>query len=212
MSGIKIIYDGDNKNLVEAVANANSIISSANLRTIIEGRKKKFFNTERTCEEIGQAIYDCNATINIAMFTRGRNDNGTITTGYADPDIRDVIHYNTEVLGNSVKRQTNTLVHEAVHIVDIFHDRISGSDFTHDGNDPNKPPENRDSAPYWIGNRAEDLVDLLDDHVGVMKSAGMFDNIKFALLEKYLTEENWAAKAGFVCGTSNQRPAPAGAV
>lgn len=104
-------------------------------------------------------------------------------------------------MGNSVKRQTNTLVHETVHIVDMFHDRISGSDFTHDGNDPNDPPQNRDSAPYWIGDRAQDLVDLLDQHVGGKKSADTFDKLEFALVEQFLTQENWAAKEGFVCGT-----------
>jgi hypothetical protein len=199
---IKIVYDGDNQRLEEAVDNANLILGSDNLRLIIQERRENFFNTSRTCEEIGQTIYDCSATIKIAMFTRGRNTNGSITTGYADPNIADVIHYNSNVLGNSVKAHTNTLVHEAVHIVDMFHDSISGSDFTHDGNDPDKPPGNRDSAPYWIGNRAQDLVDLLDDHVGHMKTVAAFDTVEFATVKKYLTQENWAAKAGFVCGTT----------
>ncbi len=201
MNGIKILYDGDDKKMIAAVANANSIIPSGNLLTTIQSRTKLFFNTQRTCAEIGQAIYDCNATIKIAMFTRGRNSNGTITTGYADRNIADVIHYNTNALGRTVKAITNTLVHEAVHIVDMFHDRISGSDFTHDGNDPYHPPGNLDSAPYWIGDRAQDLVDLLDDHVGFDKSAEAFNKVDFRLVEKYLTQEEWAAKDGFVCGT-----------
>ena len=206
MSGIRIVYDGTHSTharFAEAVANANTILGSWQLRKIIEDRKKKFYNTNRTCEDIAQAIYDCNATITIETFTEPARPDGMITTGYAQPGSPDIIFYNTEVFGNRVKSQTNTLVHEAVHVVDMFHDRISGSDFTHNGNDPYKPRDNLDSAPYWIGDRGEDLVDALDDHVGSMKTTEGFDSLDFQLVEKYLTEEIWAAKHGFVCGTAD---------
>jgi hypothetical protein len=200
MAEIKIVYSGAEQRLAEAVDNANTILSSGNLLTIIRARKTKFFNTTRSCDEIAQAIADCGATINLKMFTEPA-ENGWITTAYVEPKDRDIIHYNTEVAANSVRSQTNTLVHEAVHVVDIFHDRISGSDFTHDGNDPTNPPENTDSAPYWIGDRAEDLVDLLDDHVGEDKSFLALQGVEFALVERYVMNVSWAARRRFRCGT-----------
>lgn len=71
MNRIKIVYDGGNERFAEAVVNANSILGSGNLLAIIENRKEKFFNTDRTCQEIAQAISECNVTIAIKLFTRG---------------------------------------------------------------------------------------------------------------------------------------------
>lgn len=199
MSGITIVYDGNRPKLAEAVANANTILNSGNLLSIIRGRKKRFFNTERTCDEIADAIGACSATITLDFFTRAPYPNGNITTAYVTEGVRDIIHYNTNITGWGAKSQTNTLVHEAVHVVDYFHDRISAADFTHDGNNPSKPKGNKDSAPYWIGNRAEELVDLLDDHVGQEKLFATLDSVDRALVKRYLTEENWAARKGFLC-------------
>jgi hypothetical protein len=200
MAGITIVYNGTRPRLVEAVGNAGVILNSGNLHTTILNRKKNFYNTKRTCREIADLVAACNATITLREFTRPAQ-NGWITTAYVEADDRDVIHYNTEVMGYSVKSQTNTLVHEAIHVIDAFHDRISSFDFTHNGNDSTNPPQNVDSAPYWIGNRAEELVDLLDDHVGQEKEFTALDSVGYELVERYLTEENWTARKKLVCGT-----------
>lgn len=200
MAGLNIVYSGDKEKLAEAVDNANLILASGNLLTVIGAREQIFYNTTRTYDEIAKAIEDCSAIITMKMFTEPAED-GWITTAYVDPGVADVIHYNTEVLDNNVKSQTNTLVHEAVHVIDIFHDRISGSDFTHNGNDPTDPPDNRDSAPYWIGDRAEDLVDLLDDHVGEEKAFATLNSVSRGLLNLYVTNVGWSARRRLRRGT-----------
>ena len=196
---ISFNYGGSKKLLIEAIGNATTILASGNLVTVIQSRESNFYNTNRTCDEIAQLITSCNATVTLQEFTKP-GQNGWITTAYVLPEDRDVIHYNTEIMSWSAKSQTNTLVHEAIHVIDAFHDQITSFDFTHDGNDPTDPAENVDSAPYWIGNRAEELVDLLDDHVGEEKGFTTLDGIDFAVVRRYLTDQNWAGRRRLICG------------
>ena len=100
-----------------------------------------------------------------------------------------------------MKANTNTIVHETVHVVDKFHDVISSFDFTHRGNKPHKPPQNQDSAPYWIGNRSQELLPLLQENNKGQSGSLALDALELEIIQKSLTEKNWAKDEHFFCGT-----------
>ncbi|MCP5397004.1 MAG: hypothetical protein H6918_09810 [Sphingomonadaceae bacterium] len=200
MAGIEFVYDGGDARLETAIGHATSLLRSTHFRSIIENRPTPFFNTTRSCTEIARAIFECDAQIRITMFSK-KPRFGTLTTGYADPNVADTIFFNTYALDRSVAANINTLVHEAVHIVDKFHDRVGGFDFTHKGNKPFKPPQNQDSAPYWIGNRCVDLLPLLQDSTKSAFGLASLDDLAIEDVTAALTETNWAGEEGSTCGT-----------
>ena len=198
MSGITFKYSGSEAKLSAAVAHATELLSSPAFRKIIESRKTGFFNTARTPKDIAKTIFETSTSIEIRMFSK-KPRGGMITTAYVSPGTKDVIFFNTYAVGRGVRSNTNTLVHEAVHVVDRFHDRIASFDFTHKGNNPRKPPQNRDSAPYWIGNRAQDFVIAMRE-----KDESDFKSLSKAPIGDLLglvTDINWAEDEHFYCGT-----------
>lgn len=203
MTGISYAYNGNDQRLVDAIQNATAILSSLKFKAIIEGRSRNFYNTDRSCVDIAQTIFSCNASIKITMFSK-KPRFGRLTTAYVDKYIADTIFFNTYAVGRGEKANTNTIVHETVHVVDRFHDPNTRFDFTHNGNNPNKPPQNIDSAPYWIGNRSEDLLPLLKYQKEEKNNKILsLDDLETAQIEDALTEKNWAKDAHFFCGTKN---------
>ena len=77
------------------------------------------------------------------------------TTAYVDPSTPNTININTRKLNRSVASVVNTLVHEFVHTVDYTDENHSGIDHGHAGNS-NAGKE--DTAPYWIGQQAELII------------------------------------------------------
>ena len=78
------------------------------------------------------------------------------TTAMVDPHRPFCIFLNTRKFRRSVASKTNTLVHEFVHVVDCFCDgpEDTGSfEYTHSRK---HHPDRPNSAPYWIGNRAQE--------------------------------------------------------
>jgi len=203
MTRISYAYNGNDQRLVDAIHNATAILNSLKFRAVIEGRSTNFYNTSRSCRDIAQTIFSCNASIKITMFSK-KPRFGKLTTAYVDNNIADTIFFNTYAVGRGEKANTNTIVHETVHVVDKFHDLNTGFDFTHDGNNPYKPPQNMDSAPYWIGNRSEDLLPLLKDQKNNNKKTLSLDVLEMAEIESALTKKNWAKDAHFLCGTKNK--------
>lgn len=200
MGGIKFNYMGNDGRLVAAIGYATALLQSVNFRQIIENREKPFFNTQRSCEEIAKLIFECDATIRIKMFSK-KPRFGRITTAEVKPRVRDTIFFNTYAIGRGDRSNTNTLVHEAVHVVDRFHDLNTVFDFTHKGNRSHKPPENQDSAPYWIGNRSEDLQPLLSNNQKSRKRIRSLDDLNDDVIKAAITERNWAEDEHSSCGT-----------
>jgi hypothetical protein len=200
MAGITYQYSGDDQRLADAIGHAAALLRSSNFRAVIEARESNFFNTTRTCRDIARAVFECDVTVTLSLFSR-KPRFGRLTTAYVDPDIADIIFFNTYAIGRGDRANTNTLVHETIHVIDKFHDTISGFDFTHDGNDPNHPPQNRDSAPYWIGNRAEDLMQLVPGVNKGLPGMAYADAVGAEQAKALVTDINWAGDAGFCCGT-----------
>ena len=190
MSGITFKYSGDAPALAKAVIYATAIFKSDKFRDIIETRTERFFNTQRSNASIAKAIFECNAEIKISMFSkRPIRFIRSLTTAYVDGQFKNTIFFNAYAISRGAEANTNTLVHETVHVVDKFHDENNIDDFTHKGQKPHRPPENQSSAPYWIGNRAQELLPLIIEQD---------DTINFDLLEKskilsVLTENSFAS-------------------
>ena len=201
MAGISFRYTGSAMLLIAAINNATALLKSKAFREVIERREKLFFNTTRTCSEIARLIFESDAKIKLQMFSK-RPRFGRITTAKVDPNVRDTIFFNTFALARGDRANTNTLIHETVHVIDKFHDKNSTFDFTHKGNNSRRPPQNQDSAPYWIGNRSEDLIPLIAGKMNANTKGRRLDRMDPVLLQKAITERDWAGKAHFCCGTS----------
>lgn len=201
MAGITFRYTGSDMRLIAAISNATALLKSSAFRDVIEQREEPFFNTTRTCSEIARLIFESDAKIKLQMFSK-KPRFGRITTAKVDPKVRDTIFFNTYALGRGDRANTNTLIHEAVHVIDKFHDKNSIFDFTHKGNSSRRPPQNQDSAPYWIGNRSEDLLPLIAGRMNANTKGRRLDRMDRELVQKATTDRDWAGKAHFCCETS----------
>lgn len=169
--------------------------------TLIRERSKKFFNTTRDCDDIASRIEECNAQVSIKLVKIKQLPNGNWVNAYVRFKERDIISYNELRMKRSVEAMTNTLVHEAIHVIDYFHDKNSIADFTHNGNKPSS--RNADAAPNWIGNRAQDLVPMLNDHEGNDDAKG-FGAASMDEVRGYVTDRDWYGEESSVCPTDDE--------
>lgn len=151
-------YEGRSASMRRAVTIADEIMTSDEFWSAVLARTKPFYNTSRSVADIvervraawsgSQKIVEWKPSIFKRLHYRN-------TVAFVDNNQADTLFYHTRFLGNPVGAMVNTLVHEFVHIVDRYHDSSPNWDFTHAGQKAYDPPENQDSAPYWIGNAAE---------------------------------------------------------
>ena len=77
---------------------------------------------------------------------------------YFTPSDPDAIYINTRRLGRSDGSVIATIIHEWVHLVD--HDDLKESF----GHGSNSPVGKQNTAPYWIDNLAQGMVDQVEDY------------------------------------------------
>lgn len=166
------VYTGSSQSMSAAIDLSDRVMRSDAFWERVAKRDAPFFNTNRSIDDIVariRAAWSIQATVSEwspDLLERWAYRN---TVAFVAPDVADTLFYHRKYLNNPVGAMVNTLVHEFVHIVDRFHDSSPDWDYTHVGQYSHKPPENQDSAPYWIGNAAELEVSLLT--TGQLKSS-----------------------------------------
>ena len=145
------VYKGSNKKLIEATSKANRLLLTDEFYMAIKNKSTDFDMSTASPEYISEFIWKnkedvtCNVktyskrfTKALAYFTRSRPND---------------ININTYKLNRSMGSIVATLIHEYVHMVDHVDKKHS---FGH-GSNSRKGKQN--TAPYWIDNVAQGMID-----------------------------------------------------
>ncbi|QEC79992.1 hypothetical protein [Mucilaginibacter ginsenosidivorax] len=145
-----ITYNGSIQILIDGVAEANKLLADGAFYQAIAA-KPGFYFTTATGAQVAASMQNCNLQLSVKTFKKYF----TRELGYEDPNDPTSIHIN--IAGNKLNRSlgsiTGTFIHESVHAADSDDQAL---DYPHDGN---SSAGNEDTAPYWIGNLAVQLVD-----------------------------------------------------
>ena len=144
---ITITYNGSIADITDAVVAANDLLKNAQFFNDI-ATHGHFDFTNTTPAVISGLMQNAVITMRVVPY---RSINRRVF-GYDDPNNPDLIHINLWRNEWSKGGLVNTMLHESVHAVDNL---TPAYDFGH-GDNSSVGKEN--SAPYWIGNRAEELV------------------------------------------------------
>lgn len=169
-----IKYDGSISILREGVAKANELLASSSFYEIISQRSN-FYYTTATGAQVADSMKNSNLQLNVKTFKRYL----TRELGYEDPHDPTSIHINIagRKLNRSLGSITGTFIHEAVHAADSDDENL---DYTHDGNSARG---NEDTAPYWIGNLAVQLIDNPTQSVDVNNVAVVLHAVDDVMVE-----------------------------
>ena len=145
-----INYSGNIQILIDAAKKANELLQNDEFYNFIN-QKTNFDFTTATGTEVAASVKKCNANLNVITFKKIL----TRELGYEDLNDPTSIHIN--VAGNKLNRSlgsiVGTYIHEAVHAADADDNSLS---YPHDGN---LAAGNENTAPYWIGNLAVQMID-----------------------------------------------------
>jgi hypothetical protein len=147
---MKIVYTGSILKIIDGVKKANELLEDDNFYEAIK-EKQIFDFSNATGEEIAASLKKCQLQLQVKSFKKVL----TKELGYEDPNDPTSIHIN--VAGNKLNRTigsiAGTFIHEAVHAADSDDEQL---DYHHNGN---KAAGNSNTAPYWIGNLAVQMID-----------------------------------------------------
>lgn len=145
-----INYNGNIQVLVDAATKANELLANNQFYDYI-AQKQGFDLTMATGQQVADSIKNCNANLTVFEFVKYF----TRVLGYEDPNDPNSVHIN--VAGNKLNRSlgsiVGTYIHESVHAADATDNNLS---YPHNGN---SSVGNENTAPYWIGNLAIQMVD-----------------------------------------------------
>lgn len=144
---MKLVFKGRNRKLIAAVRSANEILQMPEFYKQIAA-KGKFDNSDIPAAEIAQLIQNFPADVTVLTWWN------KLSTANARTNNAKFIEINKAKLRRAKKSIVNTLIHELVHAIDFAN---GGLDFTHVDNS-NDNGEEDNTAPWFIGKIAEDLV------------------------------------------------------
>lgn len=141
----------------EAVAQANALLSGDELYDVITARQKTFDKSTPVGllpSVVSTAFRNLTETFNVVMH-RFRDED--TTGGYTcsrDATVRRRLRLSNRPnhVDNSLPVMVNTLIHESIHALDCF----TSAFFI--GHDRTGRANNLDTAPYWIGDAAGDII------------------------------------------------------
>lgn len=137
-------YAGENKKIVNAVAEANKILINPEFYKKIESIQH-FDNSTYNGSKISSEIKNINRTIEVEDYWK--------PFAVANAKTVSVVRLNNTKLRRNHASITNNVIHETVHAVDWLTN--NAWDYTHDGN---SPAGQDNTAPWVIGAFAESLV------------------------------------------------------
>lgn len=139
-----------NETILEPVVKANILLNDPKFKTKLNN--KKSFDMA-TCDgrHILNLIENNQRRLNVYTYT-SRNP-WSRAYGYFSPSTPDNIYLNTRKLNRSTGSIVSSLIHEMVHWLDHYDTQHS---FNHGSNNPSGK---NNTAPYWIDNIAESIID-----------------------------------------------------
>lgn len=145
-----IKYDGSIPILIQGVAEANKLLNDDAFYNAI-AQKTSFYNSTASGAQVATSLKKCSLQLTVKTFKKI----WTRELGFENPNDPTSIHINVaeKKLNRSLGSIAGTFIHEAVHAADADDDQL---DYQHDGNSARG---NEDTAPYWIGDLAVQLID-----------------------------------------------------
>jgi len=161
---MQVTYNGSIQILIDAMAKANALLQDNNFYALI-ARRPGFDFTRATGEQVANSMKNCNLTLQVLTFKKIL----TRELGYEDPADPTAIHINIAggKLDRSLGSVVGTYIHESVHAADANDPNL---DYPHNGNGA---AGNENTAPYWIGNLAVQLIDQPGTPVDVTNVASV---------------------------------------
>ena len=151
-SKIKFTYVGDDAVVEDAVAKVRKVLRNPKLYAGIEKEAKCTF-TKESPDSISVALKRADFTVRVRGYHGGDD---TKTLAYVTSELPTTVFINTSKTGDEENRSANdvanTIIHETIHVLDRA---TPEARFGHGGNSANGK---RNSAPYWIGAFAEQLM------------------------------------------------------
>ena len=144
---VRIIYRGKIKNIRQATAKANEILSDESFYDSIKARKE-FDMADIPADLIAQLIKNTELEMRVVTYIGSPR-----VHGYDDRANPDLIHINIFRHDWTNGSIVNTMLHQVVHAVN---DLNTDFNFSHGDN---KSDGKQDTAPFWIGNHAEELTE-----------------------------------------------------
>jgi hypothetical protein len=138
---------------------------------------------------ISQRMRACTDLVTIDHYNEASS-----ATAKVEPAVPFTIFLNDRKFRRSVASKANTLVHEFVHVVDHFRDGPTDTGRWDYGHTRSPHPDRPRSAPYWIGNLAQEWWVLAHQHD---PNAFLADPLSF--LKGPI--KDYAGEEGFDCDT-----------
>jgi hypothetical protein len=144
---IQINYSGTVSELTDAAVKANELLQSLQFYADIKAHPTFKF-ADCSPAVIADLIFNATIGMTVELYF----DDNPRVFGYDDTVHPEIIHINSNRNEFNVPALANTMIHETVHAVNNLNQQYY---FGHHGNS-SWGKEN--TAPYWIGNHAEQLI------------------------------------------------------
>lgn len=146
---IKVEFLGNTQNVLDAVARTNELLAAQSFFARIREHHGFDYSTA-TPAQIADLMETSDVVVSVKLYTSRWPWSKAVA--FEDRRFPNVVFLNTRRLNRSVPSICATIVHECVHAVDSAE---AGLRFGHLDNNPNGK---ENTAPYWIGDLAEEML------------------------------------------------------
>ena len=147
---ITITYKGPKEHIQQAVTAANALLRNDNFyRQIISKGSfdPQYTSADATPTVIADLIRTATLEMTVLLYL------GPLRVyAYDDTYNYNLIHLNRLYINRNIPSLVNTMIHEMVHAVNYLNPQYR---FDHGDN---SPVGKENTAPYWIGNKAEEML------------------------------------------------------
>jgi len=144
-----VTFPGTEANVVNAVARTNQLLQDAAFFTAI-GQHPAFDRSTATPKQIADLLQQSATTITVVLYKSKWPLSKALA--YEDHRFPDKVFINSRRLKRSLGSICATIIHECVHAIDAADENLR---FGHGDNNPNGK---ENTAPYWIGDLAYEMV------------------------------------------------------
>jgi hypothetical protein len=155
---MKVIFNDNHAKVKEATEMANSVLLNSEFYQKIRA-KEKFDLSTTTPQIIADLVQQSNLEFKVDLFypSGWKAIKYRKTFAYTDHQFPNTLFLNLKKLRRSPESIAATIIHESIHALD--HESVDYT-FGH-GNNSSKGKE--DTAPYWIGNLANKILNNNSD-------------------------------------------------
>ena len=147
-------YEGNIEQVRDAAKKANDLLNNDNFINSIKAKSHFDMATCNGLRIVQNINFHKNAPLSVIVVKTYKSKNPFSSAyGYFSPSKPDHVFLNTRKLNRSIGSITSSLIHEMIHYLD-YKDPIHS--FGHGENDP---IGKNNTAPYWIDNVAQAIID-----------------------------------------------------